>query len=534
MRDIHFPGRSSVHGVNGVAASSHPLATQAAIDVLKAGGNAIDASVAASAVLCVVEPMSTGIGGDCFVLYAPKGQAEIIGLNGSGRAPAAISTETLRALELNEVPAESVHSITIPGAIDAWCRLLEAQGSMEIGRLLEPAIGYAQEGFAISPVVSVYWRALLDKISKTAGGLEHWTQGGRAPREGEIFRTPGFAETLRTIAAKGRDGFYGGAVAQDMVACLNEWGGVHTLEDFAATACDFVTPIATTYGDVALHEIPPNGQGITALIMLNILSHFDLKSLDPMGAERIHLEMEAQRLAFQLRDSYVADMNFAEVPVTDMLAAGTAERLAARIDPTQAMKDVSNAHTDLARDTIYLNVIDRDCNAVSFINSVYMGFGSGFVSSGSGVTFQNRGAGFVVDPDHPNSIAGGKRPKHTIIPGMLTHEGGAHKGKVFGPMGVMGGDYQAIGHTHVVTNLVDYGMDPQEALDAPRTFYEEGRILVEKTVPEAVREELGALGHQVEEAFAPFGGGQVALINWDEGSFSAGSEPRKDGCALAY
>lgn len=534
MRDIHFPGRSSVHGVNGVAASSHPLATQAAIDVLKAGGNAIDASVAASAVLCIVEPMSTGIGGDCFVLYAPKGQADIIGLNGSGRAPAAISVDTLRALDLGEVPAESVHSITIPGAIDAWCKLLEAHGTMEIGRLLEPAIKYAQEGFAVSPIVNLYWQGLLDKISKTPGGLEHWTQEGRAPHQGEIFKTPGFAETLKTIAAGGRAGFYTGDVAQDMVDSLNEWGGLHTLEDFAATDCDFVTPIATTYGDVALHEIPPNGQGVTALIMLNILSHFDLSSLDPLGAARIHLEMEAQRLAFQLRDSFVADMDFEDVPVSEMLSSGTAERLAVRIDPMRAMSDVSNAHTDLTRDTIYLNVIDRDCNAVSFINSVYMGFGSGFVSMGSGVTFQNRGAGFVVDEGHPNAIAGGKRPKHTIIPGMLSHEAGAHKGKVLGPVGVMGGDYQAIGHTHVVTNLVDYGMDPQEALDAPRTFYEDGRILVEKTVPEAVRKELGDLGHQVEETLMPFGGGQIALIDWDLGSFSAGSEPRKDGCALAY
>ncbi len=534
MRDIQFPGRSTVHGTEGIVATSHPLASQTAVDILKAGGNAVDAAVAASAVLCVVEPMSTGIGGDCFALYAPGGSGDVIGLNGSGRAPQALNADVLLSQGITEIPSDNVHAVTIPGAVDAWFRLMEDHGTFDPARVLAPAIHYAEEGYAVSPIVSLYWRGLLKHINRTPGGVKHWTSKGSAPEVGERFCTPGLAQTLRAIATQGRAGFYQGDVAQDMISALREWGGLHTLEDFANTRADYVTPISNMFEGRKVLEIPPNGQGITALIMLNILSRFDLPSYGPVSAERIHLEMEAQRLAFELRDRFVADSLFSDVPVEEMLSDATADRLAARIDVNKAMEDVSDAVSDVDRDTIYLTVIDKDCNTISFINSVYMGFGSGLVAPESAVTFQNRGAGFVVEPGHRNCVEGGKRPKHTIIPGMLVHNDGSHLGKVAGAFGVMGGDYQPVGHAHVLVNMLIYDMDCQEALDCPRAFYMNGKVFVERGMPEETKEGMRARCHKVADAALPWGGGQIAMIDWNRGTFCAGSESRKDGCALAF
>ncbi len=532
MRHIHLPGRSTVHGSHGVAATSHPLATGAAIEILRRGGNAIDAAIAASAVLSVVEPMSTGIGGDCFALYAPGGGPDVIGLNASGRAPRALSASYLLGEGINKIEQESPHSVTIPGAVDGWSRLMEDHGTLGLDAVLQPAIHFALEGFSVSPVVNLYWNNLLELIGRTESGVEHLTVNGRAPRVGEIFKSPMLGGTLQQIAKHGRDGFYAGSVAEDLVAHLQELGGTHDLDDFAATSCDYVTPIRAQYGDYDVLEIPPNGQGITALVMLNVLQHFDLASLDPHGAERLHLEMEAQRLAYELRDRFVADPEIVDVPVNSLLSRDLAGRLAKRISRDKKLEDVGDVAADVDRDTIYLTVIDRDLNSVSFINSLYMGFGSGFVGPKSGVTLQNRGCGFEVDPDHPNCVAGGKRPMHTIIPGMMAHRSGTHAGRVAAAFGVMGGDYQPTGHTHVVTNMIDYGMDPQEALDAPRSFFSGGKILVEHGVPSEVRRDLATKGHVVEEALMPWGGGQIARIDWQEGSLSAGSDHRKDGCAM--
>jgi gamma-glutamyltranspeptidase / glutathione hydrolase len=534
MRNIHRPGRSEVHGTNGIVATSQPLASAAGLEILQNGGNAIDAAIAASAALCVVEPMSTGIGGDCFALYAPKGSGNIIGLNGSGRAPQGLTSEGLLAEGVNEIGSTDIHSVTVPGAVDAWARLLNDHGTMSFSDVLRPAIAYAEEGFAVSPIVGAGWAMLSDKIGRTPQGRCHLMRDGRAPRCGEIFKMPALGRTFREIVQKGRAGFYEGHVAEDMVSFLRSQGAKHTLEDFANTSADYVTPIKTAYGQYDVHEIPPNGQGITALIMLNILSRFDLKSVDPVGSERIHLEMEAQRLAFEMRDAYVADQGFHDVPVAAILSDETTDRLAARISQEKAMSDVIGVPSDLEKDTIFLSVIDKDNNAVSFINSLYMAFGSGFVSPETGVTFQNRGAGFEVSKDHPNRVEGGKRPKHTIIPAMLVHNDGPNKGRVAGPIGVMGGDYQAIGHTHVVTNLVDYNMDLQEALDCPRTFYDGDTLMVEDTVSDETIASLQRLGHRVKVATVPFGGGQMALIDWQNGTLRAGSEPRKDGLAIAY
>ena len=534
MRDLHFPGRSTVHGVNGICATSHPLASLTALDILRRGGNAIDAAIAASAVLCVVEPMSTGIGGDCFVLYAPSGGPEIVGLNGSGRAPAALSIDQVAGQGVDTMAPTSVHAVTIPGAVDAWCRLSEDFGVLDFSALLQPAIEYALKGFAVSPRIARDWALLSAHIGRSEEGRRHFLKEGRAPRVGEVMTLPALGRTLQVIAANGRGGFYQGMVAEDMVACLNARGGTHTLSDFAATHSDTVEPVRALFGPLDVVELPPNGQGVTALLMLNILSRFDLAALGAGSAQVIHLHMEAQRMAFEVRDSFISDPDFADVPVKAILSDQFADKCAARIDPQRASRDKPSVSADLQRDTVYLTVVDRECNAVSFINSVYMGFGSAIVSPRTAVVFQNRGLGFSLDTHHPNALKGGKRPKHTIIPAMACHGSGAFKGQVALSFGVMGGDYQPVGHAHVMSNIVNFGMDPQEALDAPRTFYQDQAIACERGVPADVMAGLEDMGHDVCVATAPHGGGQIARIDWEQGSFCAASDPRKDGAALAY
>lgn len=529
MRDLHYPGRSTVHSLNGMCATSHPLAAEAAVNLLREGGNAVDAAVCASAVLCVVEPYSTGIGGDCFALLSKQGSDDIIGLNGSGRAPKGADADALVAAGDTDIGTQSVHSVTVPGAVDAWARLLADHGTCGFDRVLAPAIAFAENGFPVPPRISLEWQFLADHLKRDADAPSHYLFGGRGPKTGEVVRLPKLGATLRAIADGGRDAFYGGRIAEDMVAKLQSLGGTHTLEDFAATACDYVTPIALDYRGQTIHEIPPNGQGITAQIALNILQQFELGKLDPHGPERFHLEMEACRLAYDLRDRYVADPEFAAVPVDDLLSAATASRLAARIDPNKALTDVAANRDPLNRDTVYLCVVDRDRNAVSFINSLYMGFGSGITAPESSVVFQNRGAGFVLDKGHPNRLEGGKRPLHTIIPGMMTAGG-----KALMPFGVMGGAYQPVGHVHLMTNLIDYGMDVQEALDSPRMFPGARGLELEKAIPAETAAGLEARGHAVHEALMPFGGGQAIHLDPDTGALTGGSDPRKDGSAIGY
>ena len=528
MRDLHLPGRSTVHSVNGMCATSQPLAAEAAISILRAGGNAVDAAIAASAVLCVIEPYNTGIGGDCFVLLSKGGSGDIVGLNGSGRSPKALTLEKLKAAG-GDLSLNSVHSVTVPGAVDAWARLLADHGTMELGRVFEPAIRFAEEGFAVAPRIGIEWHFLEGHLSHDADSLAHYTKDGKAPAVGDKFRLPVLAETLRLIGKKGRDAFYEGALAEDMVAKLNRLGGFHTLEDFAATACDYVEPIRTNYRGREICEIPPNGQGITALLMLNILSRAGLDGLDPNGAIRFHYEMEAARLAYDMRDRYVADPAFGELPVDRILSDKYADELAARIDPERKIEDISAVRDPLNRDTVYLTVVDKDRNAVSFINSLFFGFGSGICAPRSAVMFQNRGSGFVMQEGHLNCVAGGKRPLHTIIPAMLVE-----KGRAVMPFGVMGGAYQAVGHAHVVTNMVDYAMDVQQALDSPRAFPVGEGIEVEHGVSAETREGLAAKGHIVRDALLPHGGGQAIVIDHERGTLIGGSDPRKDGAAVGY
>lgn len=511
-----------------MAATPNPLATAAAIAVLRDGGNAVDAAVAGAAVLSVVEPHQTSIGGDCFALLAKKGRRPLIAYNGSGRAPRAAHPDFFEAAGVSAIETSSPHAVTIPGSVDAWARLVADHGSKDLGKLLQPAIGYAEDGYPVHSRTAWDWAraAHLLRSDSTATGI--FLPGGRAPKAGEVHRQPLLARTLRRIAEEGREGFYRGAVAEDIVRYLRALGGVQTLDDFAEAEGEYVDPIETTYRGLSVCQMPPNNQGITALIMLNILEGFDLAGHKPLGAERLHLEAEAGRRAYEDRDNHVADRAQVEVPVERLLSRDHAANLRRDIDPGAVAEVVPKRHLRLT-DTVYLSVVDRDLNAVSFINSLYHDFGSGLVAPHSGVLLQSRGASFNLDPGHPNCIAPGKRPLHTIMPGMLTD----HDRAVM-PFGVMGGDYQPFGHVHFLTNLLDFGLDLQESLDLPRVFHDGKVLKVEPGVPEETVVRLTGYGHRVVPAEEPLGGGQAVWIDWDRGTLTGASDPRMDGCALGY
>jgi gamma-glutamyltranspeptidase/glutathione hydrolase len=526
-RDFHLPGRSPVYAREGMAATSHPLASLAAIETLKAGGTAADAAIAAVATLCVVEPAMTGIGGDCFCLVAKPDQP-VWGYNGSGRAAGAVTAEKLRQQGVrHKIAATSPHAVTVPGAIEAWEAILKAHGRFGLDRALQAAIGYAQDGFVIAPRVGSDWGEQVAKLKPHAGSARYYLPNGAAPAIGSVAKLPALATTLKAIAAGGAKAFYEGAIAADIAATVQAAGGLLAAEDLARHHGDVVTPIATNYRGLDVVELPPNGQGLTALVLLNIMEQFDFTKLDPNGPERLHLMLEAARLAFGVRDTHIADPAHMRQPVEGLLDKSFAKKLAKLIDPAKRVR-LPAAPTP-GSDTIYLTVVDRDRTAVSLINSLYSAFGTGICTEKTGVMLHNRGTGFVVEPGHPNEIAPGKRPMHTIIPALAMRNGRCEM-----PFGVMGADYQPMGHAHVVTNMVDYGMDVQAAIDAPRMFYEGEITQVERGVPAATVAGLKQRGHDVALRPAPLGGGQAIVIDWERGVLIGGSDPRKDGCALGY
>jgi len=527
-RDFQTPGRSTVHGANGMVATSHPASSLAAVETLRRGGNAIDAAITASAVQAVVEPHSTGIGGDCFALYAPNGGAEIIALNGSGHAPQAATLERVQEFGFNPIPLNSAHSVTVPGAIDAWARLLQDHGTITLGAALEPAIVCAEEGYVVQPRTAHDWPKYEDKLRASEASTKRLLPNGRPPRVGEIVRQRELAETLKIIARDGRDGFYKGPVAEDIVDYLNGLGALHSLDDFAAQQCNYVTAIQRNYRGYDIHQCPPNGQGLAVLLMLGILERFDLAQYAPLSVERMHLEVEATRLAYWICEQAIADPRQSDIPLDELLSDRYIDELSARVRVDQIMTDVPDM-APMHPETIYLSVVDKDRNAVSFINSVAFAFGSGLMAPKSGVLLQNRGAAFSLDPDHPNVIAPRKRPRHTIIPGMATRDGRAVM-----PFGVMGGQFQPVGQVHVATNIIDYSMDVQQALDLARGFRLAGTLRLESGIPEETARALADLGHPVERSSAPLGSGQAVWIDWENGTLTGGSDPRKDGVALGY
>jgi gamma-glutamyltranspeptidase/glutathione hydrolase len=528
MRDFHLPGRSPVLALNGMAATHNPHASRVAIEVLQAGGNALDAAVAAAAVLAVIEPQQTGIGGDCFVIYAKGGRDDLVCYNGSGRAPMAASAQWFAERRVAELADTSPHAVTVPGAIEAWTRLIADHGTKTMAELLAPAIEFAHRGTPVHQVMAHGWAASEARLRGDANAARIFLPRGRAMREGEVFRNSGLAEALRLIAKHGRDGFYKGAVAEDIISYLREIGGLHTLEDFAGAKGEYVEPVRSSYRGIELCQIPPNNQGLTALLMLNILEGFELSALKPMSAERLHLEIEAGRLAYRDRDAFLADQHFAEVPIEELLSKDYAARQRKEIKRDKVMTHLPPPLMRKA-DTVYITVVDRDRNAASFINSVYWGYGAARVSPKHGILLQNRGLGFSLDPAHPNAMAGGKRPLHTIMPGLALKDGRVHLS-----YGVMGGDYQPFGHAHVLTGLIDFAMDVQETIDQPRVFYEDGVTFVERGVAADTRAALAAMGHRIAVTEEPFGGGHCIKIDWQEGVLAGGSDGRKDGAAIGY
>lgn len=527
QRDFMRPGRSVSIAEHGMAATSHPLATLAAVDVLRAGGNAVDAALAAVALQSVVDPHMTGIGGDCFALLAMAGQAPVA-LNGSGRAPSAIALDSFLERGVREIDDLSADSVTVPGAAAAWCHLAGTYGRIGLDQALAPAIAAAEDGFMITPRVAHDWEVYKERLQRHADASAHFLPGGRAPRTGERFRQTALARTLRRLAREGRSAFYEGEVAADIVATLRAAGGVHREEDFAGYDCFETAPISASYRGYDLLECPPNGQGLAALILARILDGFDLADPSLCEVDRIHLLAEATKAAYAARDRLIADPAHMTVSPAAVLDQAWIGEVRGRISLDRAGPPAPWADPP-HRDTVYVTVVDADRNAVSLINSVYQAFGSGIYAAKSGVLLHNRGSGFCLQPGHPNAIGPGKLPFHTIIPALLAREG-----RIQMSFGVMGGHYQAVGHIHFLSQILDRGYDPQLANEQPRSLWLDGRLGLETTIPDSVRVGLAARGHDTFWLDEPIGGCQAIWIDHERGILLGSSDHRKDGCALGY
>jgi gamma-glutamyltranspeptidase/glutathione hydrolase len=517
-----YPSRRQPIFARNAVATSQPLATQAGIAMLGRGGNAVDAALATAIALTVVEPCSNGLGSDLFaILWTGR---ELVGLNASGRAPAAWTPE--RFAGRMEMPQRGWDAVTIPGAVSGWVALSRQYGKLPFADLFEPAIRYARDGWLVSPVVAEKWTAAIAVMPTDLGWPDHFLPRGRAPRIGESFASAAMATTLEQIAATQGDAFYRGELAAAMVRHAQAARGAHTLADFADHVADWVTPVAQDYRGVTVHEIPPNGQGISALMALAILGHFDLASLPPDSVAAQHLQIEAMKLAFADAYRWIGDPRTMPFPASALLNPSYIASRARLIDPGRAQN--FGPGEPPRGGTVYLCAADQDGMMVSLIQSNYMGFGSGVVVPGTGISLQNRGAGFVLKRGHPNDVAGGKRPYHTIIPGVLTRNG-----QPLAAFGVMGGPIQPPGHVQTLVRLVDHRMNPQTVLDAPRWKVNAGRSLdLEASAATDLRAGLIALGHAMEsvpDAYMDFGAGQF-IVRTDEG-YVAASDPRRDGQA---
>lgn len=524
-RDFMKPGRSVALAERAMVATSHPAATLAALDVLRAGGNAVDAAIAAVALQGVLDPHMTGIGGDCFALYAPAGGAPIC-VNGSGPSPAAARLDGMLPQGASRIGDVSAHAVTIPGAVGAWAYLSEAHGRIGLERILAPAIDAAENGFTIAPRVAHDWSVYAERLRHHAPAAAQFLPGGRAPAPGERLTNPALGATLRRIAQGGAQAFYEGEVAEDMVSTLRAEGGVHTADDFTRFRPEETAPITASYRGYTLAECPPNGQGLAALIMARLIEGFDVASLSEV--DQIHLLAEATKAAYHQRDALIGDAAHMVVSVEEILSDAAIDALRDRIDMDRASP--SGAYDlPVHRDTVYVSVVDASGNAMSLINSIFHAFGSGIYAPKAGVLLQNRGAGFSLSPGHPNVLGPSKRPFHTIIPAMLLKEG-----RPVMSFGVMGGQYQATGHAHMLMQVVDRGLDVQMASDQPRSFVADGRLGLEPTITPEVRSALDDKGHHTAYVEEPIGGCQAIWIDHDRGVLWGGSDHRKDGIALGY
>jgi len=530
--------RSPVYSRRGIVATSQPLATAAGLEILSKGGNAADAAVAAGAALNVTEPTSTGIGGDMFALYFDAKTKQVTALNGSGRSPSALTIERLKneGLLADELPEFHAHTVTVPGTCAGWCDLIEKHGSLTMSEVLAPAIRLADEGFPVSPITSYFWNeGVKRQLSKALNGHE-LTIDGRAPRAGEIFRNPGLAKTLQIVAEKKADGFYQGPIAEAIVNVIKDAGGCMSLEDLASHVSAWETPISVDYRGLRVYECPPNGQGITALIALNILEGFDLSSMDALSPEKMHLMIEAVRLAFADSRWFVCDPEYSIQPLRELLSKEYAASRRKLIQKYKAVIDRKHGTPVASSNTVYLSVVDEMGNACSFINSNYSGFGTGIVPKSWGFTLQNRGHNFRLDPLHPNVLEPRKRPYHTIIPAMVTR---VSDNSLYASYGVMGGFMQPQGHVQVLSALNDAGYDPQSALDLPRFCIDieekGGKVAIEEGMPAKTILNLKGMGHKLYKVSgyerSIFGRGQVIMRDPMTGVLCGGSDPRADGYA---
>jgi len=525
------PGRSIVRAEHGMVASSQPLASEVGLEILKHGGNAIDASIAMAAVLNLTEPMMTGIGGDMFALVYWSKTGELKGLNGSGRAPRALNLDYFAKKGIKTMPLDGMEPITVPGAVDGWVTLLEKYGTMKLADLLAPAIEYAENGFPVMEKSAADWASAVTKLKMNPAAASNYLVEGRAPRPGEIFRQKNLARTFRTLARGGRDAFYKGEIARAIVDYCEKNGGFLSMRDFAEHKSEWVEPISTDYRGYKVYECPPNGQGLTALLTLNILEGFDLASMSTRPDLYYHTLIEATKLAFADRNKYIADPAFEKVPVAELLSKQYAAKRRSLISPDKVIDSPQPGLLVNHSDTVYFTVVDKDRNAVSFINSLFENFGSGIVAGDTGIVLHDRGAGFSLDPAHVNRIEPGKRPFSTIIPSMVFKDG-----KLLMSFGVMGGAIQPQGHVQVLANLIDMGMNLQQAIEAPRYRYVSGnQVLFEDEMTEPVIKSLIEKGHQrTTQPGASMGGGQAIMIDPANGMLMGASDPRKDGMALGY
>jgi gamma-glutamyltranspeptidase/glutathione hydrolase len=528
-RDFEQPGRSEAVGANGMVATSHPRATLAALDVLRAGGNAVDAAVCAAAVQAVVEPTQTGIGGDCFALLMREGDTAPTALNGSGWTPEAASLDWYRDHGISEIEVETPHSVTVPGAIAAWEKLVLDHGCLPWDRVLAPAIEAAEDGSCVPERLARDWGKQVGKLTQNPEAARLFLFDGNGPRAGVIHRQPALAKTLRAIAKGGARAFYTGDIADKLVKTLRGHGGLHRPEDFAEFSPEYVTAISTNYRGFDLWECPPNGQGIVPMLMAKALEGFDLSSWRSVSVERFHVQAEVARQAYAERDLFVADPRTGKIPVDWLLSDEHIRGLRQNISLTSRIANVETVLQRPHRDTVFISVVDRDRMAVSLINSVFEDFGSGIACEKTGVLFHNRASSFVLEDGHPNCIAGRKRPMHTIIPAMLAKDGQAVM-----PFGVTGAHFQPFGQVQILTNVVDYGMSVQAAIDHPRMFARGDTLEIERSVPEEIAVGLTKLGHRVTRPENPLGTAQAIWIDRELGVLRGGADGRRDGIALGY
>ena len=528
MRKLYIPGRSNVLGLNAMAATSQPLSTLEAITILKKGGNAVDAAIAASAVQSVIEPNSTSVGGDCFALISMNGKKPI-SVNGSGIAPKEYNIDFFEKQNLNSIGTNSPHSVTVPGAVHAWYSMHQKYGFLDFKELFKTAETYARFGFPVHEVVSKSWYENINKLGQHPSTNSIFLKNGLSYSYGETHKNIKLADTLKAIASNGLKDFYEGYIAEDIVKTLNSVGGLHTMDDFAMQKTLFTESLYNSYKKLKLHQCPPSGPGITVLIMMALLERFNFKNIHPLSSERFHLQAEITKLAYEQREDNIGDPEFTKFDYKKIIAPDHINNLISKIsmDKIYTPKNSSiTAHPD----TIYISVVDKNHNAVSFINSCCYAFGSGITSNKTGILLHNRGVNFRLERNHPNAIKGHKRPLHTIIPGLVTSQ----DNKPILSYGVMGGQYQPVGHCNVLQNIFEYNFSIQEAIDFPRAFILENKYKIEKSIPKKILDELKIKGHDIEYSNTTHGGGQAIFIDHEKGVLIGGSDSRKDGCAIGY